>query len=70
MWAFKHMGRKVRLLEDWDVYEDGSCIKPAGDVGILDGIIRIHPHGVRALVIFPDDLSRAVDIPFWMLGPD
>lgn len=70
MWAFKRMGRKVRLLQDWDVHEDGSCIKPAGKVGILDGIIQIPPHGVRALVIFPDDVNCAVDIPFGMLGPD
>lgn len=70
MWAFKRMGSKVRLLQDWDVHEDGSCIKPAGKVGILDGIIRIHPQVVRALVIFPDDINCAVDIPFWMLEPD
>lgn len=69
MWAFKSLGSKVRLLEDWDVHDDGSCIKPAGQVGILDGIIRIHPQVVRALVVFPDDLSCAVDIPFGILGP-
>lgn len=69
MWAFKRMGCKVRLLEDWDASEDGSCIKPAGMTGILDGIIQTPAHGVRALVIFPDDVNCAVDIPFGMLGP-
>lgn len=68
MWVVNHIGDRVILVRDWDVYEDGSRILKAGILGRLFGIQRHSVEGARAVVEFDFDDSELVDLPFNRIG--
>lgn len=69
MWACNHLGDRVTLVKDWDVYEDGQRILKAGIFGRLYGIQRHSVEGARAVVEFDFDDSELVDLPFNRIKP-
>lgn len=64
MWVCNHLGDRVTLVKDWDVYGNGWHILKAGANGRLHGIQEHSKEGARALVLFDVDDTDVVDLPF------